>query len=167
MIHLLLQDFELSELIAETLANTENNKRDFPCNGPSDRNCPLFSQPSRPVVSVSAPAANGLCESHDQQPISWLPPGTPGTDDLDDLKGITIADFEWDSAEGEGLAEGPPTDQQQDSGGLTNVNASESTGSFFSDLLREGEWGGGRWGHTSANTHLSAADELANFDDEF
>lgn len=87
------------------------------------------------MVSVDAPATNGRCESHDQQPISWLPPGTSSNDGFDDLEGISIADFEWDNPEGEG--------QQHDSGAWIDGNASKATGSFFSDLLREGERGGG------------------------
>lgn len=103
------------------------------------------------MVSVNAPPTNWLCESHDQQPISLLPPDTSGTDGLDDLEGVTIADLdEWDSPE----EEGPPKGQRQGSGGQTGGNASESTGSFFSDLLREGERGRGRGrGHTSVVTH--------------
>ena len=107
------------------------------------------------MASANAPPTNWLCESHDQQPISLLPPDTSGTDGLDDLDGVTIADLdEWDSPEEE---EGPPVGQRQGSGGQTGGNASESTGSFFSDLLREGERGRGEEGrggvHTSVVTY--------------
>lgn len=133
----------MTKLVAETLAYAENNKREFPSSGPSFGNSPLNGLPSRPVASVNAPAANGPCGSHDQQPFKCLPDTIMYDGELDDLRGVTIDDFnEWDSAEEEGQGEEPSIGQQQGIEGQAEVNASESTGSFFSDLLRNGENGG-------------------------
>ena len=137
----------MSKLITETLTNAENNKQGFPCNSPSFGGSPLNGQPSRPMASANTPVANGACGSHDQQPIGCLPDVYDG--ELEDLTGVTIEDFnEWDSAEEEGQGEGPTTGQKQDMEGQAVVSASESRGSFFSDLLRSGKERGREGGGT-------------------